>query len=110
MSNAQAIVLTRPEATRDRQNSATYDWSTAQRKTYGVMLQPLNSMESVKQSDQVITTRQVFFPPDAAVTEYDRVEIGNTTYEVDGQSEPQQGAGPLAALSYLAVVLKKVTG
>ncbi|MFI0939145.1 hypothetical protein [Streptomyces sp. NPDC021020] len=110
MSNVTATVVTRPAATRDRQNSLVRDWTTATRKPYAAMLQPLGSSETVQQSDQVTTDRICFLPPDAAVTEYDRVEVDGITYEVNGRPGKEQGSGPLAVLSHLTVVLREVTG
>lgn len=111
MSNVTATVLTRPEQTRDRQNNLVPgDWSSAARQSYAAMLQPLSSTETVQQGDQVITDRQCFFPPSAAVTEYDRVEIDGITYEVNGHPGKEQGAGPLTVLSHLTVLLRQVTG
>ncbi|WP_371538385.1 hypothetical protein OG210_21885 [Streptomyces sp. NBC_00466] len=86
------------------------DWSSADRQTYDAMLQPLSSVEITQQGDQVTTERQCFFPPEAAVSEYDRVEIDGITYEVNGRPGREQGAGPLAALSHLNVLLREVTG
>ncbi|WP_328981770.1 hypothetical protein OG258_19950 [Streptomyces mirabilis] len=110
MSNVRATVLTRPEPTRDRQNNQVRDWSAAVRQPYDAMLQPLSSVEIMQQSDQVTTDRPCFFPPEAVVSEYDRVEIDGITYEVNGRPGREQGAGPLAVLSHLAVLLREVTG
>lgn len=110
MSNVVATVLMRPDATRDRQNNQVRDWSTADRRTYGAMLQPISSTETVQQDDQVTTDQQCFLPPEAVVGECDRVEIDGVTYEVTGRPGREQGSGPLAALSHLTLILREVTG
>jgi hypothetical protein len=111
MSNVTAIVITRPEQVRDRQNNLVPgDWSTAVRTPYLANLQPLDSTEIVQQGDQITTDRICFFPPGAVVTEVDRVEIDGVTYEVNGRPGKEQGAGPLAGLSHLTVLLREVQG
>jgi len=103
-------VLTRPEPTRDRQNNRIVDWSTAARTSYRGRTEPVNSSETVQQSDQVITYLDCYLPPSATVTGYDRAEVDGVTYEVDGKPDVQTGYGPLAVLGYKQVTLKLVTG
>ncbi|MFJ3665068.1 hypothetical protein ACIPSE_01290 [Streptomyces sp. NPDC090106] len=103
-------VLSRPSPTRDRQNNRIVDWSTATRTSYRGRTEPLSSSETVRQGDQVITYLTCFLPPSAAVTEYDRAEVDDVTYEVDGKPDVQTGHGSLAVLAYMRVTLKLVTG
>ncbi|BAC73227.1 hypothetical protein AQJ43_23745 [Streptomyces avermitilis] len=103
-------ILTRPEATRDRQNNRVVDWSDAERTTYRARVQFLSSTETEQQGDQVITDLEVFLPPEAVVTAVDQAEVDGVTYRVHGKPQVQRGAGPIAQLDHMRIVLREVTG
>ncbi|MFF3558968.1 hypothetical protein ACFYXS_02850 [Streptomyces sp. NPDC002574] len=103
-------ILTRPDATRDRQNNLVPNWPFAERTTYRGRVQQLSSSESEQQSDQISTDLEVFLPPEAVVTAVDRAEVDGIEYKVQGKPQVQRGAGPLAQLDHIRVVLRLVTG
>ncbi|WP_448319234.1 hypothetical protein [Streptomyces sp. CO7] len=103
-------VLTRPEATRDRHNNPVVDWSEATRTTYRARVEPLSSLETEEQSDQLITELNCFLPPTAVVTAVDRAEVDGVTYRVHSKPKVQRGSGPAALLDHIHVTLREVTG
>nr|WTB31169.1 head-tail adaptor protein [Streptomyces sp. NBC_00830] len=103
-------VLTRPEATRDRQNNRVVDWSDAEQATYRARVQALSSSETEGQGDQLVTELECYLPPAAVITAVDRAEVDGVTYKVQGKPKVQKGSGPLAQLDHILVVLREVTG
>ncbi|MFD8072158.1 hypothetical protein ACFV3E_05845 [Streptomyces sp. NPDC059718] len=103
-------ILTKPETTRDRQNNRVVDWTDAARTTYRGRVQQLSSTETEQQNNQIITDLEVFLPPEAVVTAVDRAEVDDVTYRVYGKPQVHRGAGPIAQLDHIRIVLREVTG
>lgn len=110
MPTHTVTVVTRPTATRDRQNNLTYDWSSATRTDYQGRIQPSTSSRTRQQSDQVVSYFDCLLPPGTAVTAYDRIEVGGTTYEIDGEPSIFSGWGPISSIDHIAVRVKEMSG
>ena len=91
---ADTVTVVRGQPWTDAYGNTVIDWSAPVRTTYLGSVQPVATSEDVSNREGYVSSWVAYlWPPEADITERDRVEYGGVTFYVDGEPQTWTVAG-----------------